>query len=326
MTTNLSPDTVRENMVRKKDRFWRYVEDLDGHFKCNFCQRDFAGGASRIKFHLARVKGHDIDICANVPEDVQKEAYLGVIKNLRVHQVQAMLKRVKPLRVQYRETYAMLPIQRCVVKKDKSAVDKLLARLLIVNNISFDVVQTTSFICFVEGVADYGLEYKLPSNLTLQRNPKKKDKHKSSWINKAHCTLTPIDPTKHNTTENNSQKYNSLKYVKGITANAAAHASSLAVTVFELGSHPIPVRAMSWENVRCWVFIRWYFCVSCVLLKPLFVRLLNSFVTVVQVPVLNTPWGIFPFASSSNNTSMKCLSTAVGHNFLSSASAALSSI
>ncbi|XP_023914363.1 uncharacterized protein LOC112025916 [Quercus suber] len=80
-----------------------------------------------------------------------------------------MLKRVKPLRVQYRETYAMLPIQRCVVKKDKSAVDKLLARLLIVNNISFDVVQTTSFICFVEGVADYGLEYKLPSNLTLQR-------------------------------------------------------------------------------------------------------------------------------------------------------------
>ena len=47
-------------MVRKKDRFWRYVEDLDGRFKCNFCRRDFAGGASRIKFHLAGVKGHEI--------------------------------------------------------------------------------------------------------------------------------------------------------------------------------------------------------------------------------------------------------------------------
>ena len=36
-----------------------------------------------------------------------------------------------------------------------------------------------------------------------------------------------------------------LEYVKGLIANAAAHASSLAVTVFEMGSHPIPVRAMS---------------------------------------------------------------------------------
>ena len=65
-------------MVRKKDQFWRYVEDLDVRFKCSFCRRDFAGGASRIKFHLAGVKGHAIDICANVPEDVQKEAYLVI--------------------------------------------------------------------------------------------------------------------------------------------------------------------------------------------------------------------------------------------------------
>jgi hypothetical protein len=30
-------------MVRKKDRFWEYVEELNGHFKCKFCERDFAG-------------------------------------------------------------------------------------------------------------------------------------------------------------------------------------------------------------------------------------------------------------------------------------------
>ena len=47
-----------------------------------------------------------------------------------------------------------------------------------------------------------------------------------------------------------------LEYVKGLTANAAAQASSLAVTVFEMGSHPIPVHAMSWENVRCLCYIR----------------------------------------------------------------------
>ena len=44
-----------------------------------------------------------------------------------------------------------------------------------------------------------------------------------------------------------------LEYVKGLTANAAAQASLLAVTVFEMGSHPIFECAMSWENV-------WYLC------------------------------------------------------------------
>uniref|UniRef100_A0A7N2MSP1 BED-type domain-containing protein n=1 Tax=Quercus lobata TaxID=97700 RepID=A0A7N2MSP1_QUELO len=65
-------------MVRKRDRFWEYAEDLKGRFKCKFCQRDFAGGASRIKRHLAGVKGHDIDICKKVSKEVQEEAALIV--------------------------------------------------------------------------------------------------------------------------------------------------------------------------------------------------------------------------------------------------------
>ena len=65
-------------MVRKKDRFWEYVEDLKGRFKCKFCERVFAGSASRIKCHLAGVKGHDIDICAKVSKEVQEEAALIV--------------------------------------------------------------------------------------------------------------------------------------------------------------------------------------------------------------------------------------------------------
>ena len=65
-------------MVRKKDRFWEHVEVLNGRFKCKFCERDFAGGASRIKCHLSGVKGHDIDICTKVSKEVQEEASLIV--------------------------------------------------------------------------------------------------------------------------------------------------------------------------------------------------------------------------------------------------------
>ena len=74
-----------------------------------------------LNFTWLSVKGHAMDICTSVLEDVQKEDYLvigGSNKKLkRVHQVQAILKRVKPLCVQYRKTYAMPPIQGCEVKK-----------------------------------------------------------------------------------------------------------------------------------------------------------------------------------------------------------------
>jgi hypothetical protein len=62
-------------MGRKRDHFWDHVEDLKGCFKCNYCKREFSGGESRIKSHLAGFKHHDIVICEVVPEDVRKEAY-----------------------------------------------------------------------------------------------------------------------------------------------------------------------------------------------------------------------------------------------------------
>ena len=65
-------------MVRKKDRFWEYVEESNGHFKYKFWERDFAGGAPRIKSQLVGVKGLDIDLCTEVPKDIQAEAYLAI--------------------------------------------------------------------------------------------------------------------------------------------------------------------------------------------------------------------------------------------------------
>ncbi|XP_059629874.1 uncharacterized protein LOC132272802 [Cornus florida] len=51
---------------------------------------------------------------------------------------------------------------------DKSEVDKKLAKHIILNNISFNVVQTQSFIDFVKSVAEFGSTYKLPSYSTLR--------------------------------------------------------------------------------------------------------------------------------------------------------------
>ncbi|KAK9997651.1 hypothetical protein SO802_022337 [Lithocarpus litseifolius] len=97
-----------------------------------------------IKYHLAGVKGHPIDICTSVPEDVKKEAYLaigGINKKLKSASSSSNAKESKTT--------------SCSISKDlcQATNSKMCA----------------SFICFVQGVADYGPEYKLPSNLTLQR-------------------------------------------------------------------------------------------------------------------------------------------------------------
>ncbi|XP_075661374.1 putative disease resistance protein RGA3 isoform X2 [Castanea sativa] len=66
-------------MVRKKDRFWEHVEKQNnGRFKCKYCESIFAGGATRIKYHLAGAKCHDINICTKVPKEVQEEASLTI--------------------------------------------------------------------------------------------------------------------------------------------------------------------------------------------------------------------------------------------------------
>lgn len=48
------------------------------------------------------------------------------------------------------------------LKKDKNALSKLLAQHSILNNIAFNVVQTSLFILFIKTLGEYGLGYKIP--------------------------------------------------------------------------------------------------------------------------------------------------------------------
>ena len=65
----------KRNMGKERDQFWAYAEKVNGRFKCIYCKQNFAGGASRIKSHLAGVPGHDIVACNAVPQDVKKKAH-----------------------------------------------------------------------------------------------------------------------------------------------------------------------------------------------------------------------------------------------------------
>ncbi|KAG5226471.1 disease resistance protein [Salix suchowensis] len=67
-----------EKMSRRSDPFWSYVEKTAGGFwKCVFCGIELAErtSISRIKYHLARVKGGGVKLCEKVTPDVQRAAF-----------------------------------------------------------------------------------------------------------------------------------------------------------------------------------------------------------------------------------------------------------
>ena len=84
-------------MGRDRDPFWAHAEKVDGcfKFKCIYCKRDFPGGASRIKAHLAGVRGHDIKACNAVPQEVQEKARAITQKKREAEATQGTNKKLK---------------------------------------------------------------------------------------------------------------------------------------------------------------------------------------------------------------------------------------
>ncbi|XP_011037050.1 PREDICTED: uncharacterized protein LOC105134363 [Populus euphratica] len=65
-------------MAGGSDPFQRYFEEVDGGLlKCIFCEKTLAGSTSttRMKYHLARVRGGGVKICEKVSPHVQQAAF-----------------------------------------------------------------------------------------------------------------------------------------------------------------------------------------------------------------------------------------------------------
>uniref|UniRef100_A0A6N2KW60 Uncharacterized protein n=1 Tax=Salix viminalis TaxID=40686 RepID=A0A6N2KW60_SALVM len=75
---------LRKNnpVLHRDDKpFWKHAEKMDdGRMGCKFCGHLFAKDTAitRIKFHLAGVKGRGVRICGQVPQDVQDAALAAI--------------------------------------------------------------------------------------------------------------------------------------------------------------------------------------------------------------------------------------------------------
>ncbi|XP_059462538.1 uncharacterized protein LOC132191504 isoform X1 [Corylus avellana] len=222
------------NMVRRKDSFWEYAEELENGFICKFCEKGFDGGISAIKSHLSGVvdreaiqleakqallvidtptkgsknvpassnvlecesfsssssshmpnlcKGQDmsvsrtksylsgvsdieIQICLQVPEAVQLEAKQAIDNPTKRAKNVAASSNV--LECESVSSSSSLHMRNLCMGQDMSMVDKQLAKFIMSSGICLDAIQSPRFKDFVNGVAEHGPSYELPSSLILK--------------------------------------------------------------------------------------------------------------------------------------------------------------
>ncbi|MCL7042340.1 hypothetical protein MKW94_002287 [Papaver nudicaule] len=177
-------------MVRRKDSFWEYAEELKGRFRCKFCHKDYPGGIARVKSHLSRQPGRDIAICNSVPDDVQALAFIAVRGKDGKDFPYKKRKSVSSCSTKEEGNAVDLPLANvisstpgastdvrqtsilafCNKNEAKLSVDKLVAQAFITNNIPFDVIQSPSFVSMMKAVAECGTSYSLPTYMNLCTN------------------------------------------------------------------------------------------------------------------------------------------------------------
>lgn len=141
----------KQTRPRPRDPFREYVELLpDGKFKCQYCGKKFASNLQRVKWHLSRTRGGGVDICSQVPEDVQLAAAEAIPPPKKRARGEGCSGKTQ-------ETSAKM-----VMSKDGVFLDKLLSKLVLSNDIDIDIVRRSSFVEFVNAVAEHSSHYKLP--------------------------------------------------------------------------------------------------------------------------------------------------------------------
>ncbi|KAJ4827538.1 hypothetical protein Tsubulata_030881, partial [Turnera subulata] len=75
------PSNRTTKMPKGKDPFWDHVDEVDGRWKCKYCEQSFSlkVSVSRVKFHLAGESARGVEVCKNAPTVVQLKALEAIL-------------------------------------------------------------------------------------------------------------------------------------------------------------------------------------------------------------------------------------------------------
>jgi hypothetical protein len=149
----------------------------DAKVQCNYCSKEFVGGATRIAAHLLGEKGAGVSACPDVTEGVVAEFAARKLEKERAAQA-----KVKKRKLAESAARSLLPVRtqstlsQVFSKKDKESVDMAAARFFYSNGIPFNVANSPYFTKFVADVAAFGPGYKPPKRDVLRETLLVKEK------------------------------------------------------------------------------------------------------------------------------------------------------
>ncbi|XP_042490670.1 uncharacterized protein LOC122070554 [Macadamia integrifolia] len=144
---------------------------INHHSRCAI--QNMYGGVTCLKYHLAKVSGHDVAPCEKVFDDVQAEALLAINSESSSKKRKSCTSGESIIGSSHLTSLTITSqrqstMKEIIPKMDKPTWEKCLHDLIIKNNISFNVVQSDAFIKFVKCIACYGLSVPIPSYETLR--------------------------------------------------------------------------------------------------------------------------------------------------------------
>jgi hypothetical protein len=176
-------------MLRKLDAMWEYG-DPEGGFNrqtlyCKLCKVRMMGGITRLKYHLARISGHEVEICKNsTPEimhiankaleelgltrDYNKAKKAQFAKTGGISEEGSSAASIPPSTSSYfvsRTTPGAQPSIKSMVKqKEKEEADKLVGKCFLWSDIPFNIAKNNPFYQpMFDAVVVVGPGYKAPT-------------------------------------------------------------------------------------------------------------------------------------------------------------------
>jgi hypothetical protein len=176
-------------MSRKLDAMWEYGDPEGGFHRqtlyCKLCQVRMMGGITRLKYHLARIPGHEVDICPNLTPEIMHIANkaledLGLTRDYNqakkaqfartggISEEGSSAASIPPSTSSYfvsRTTPSAQPSIKSMVKqKEKEEVDKLVGKCFLWSDIPFNIAKNNPFYQpMFDPVVVVGSGYKAPT-------------------------------------------------------------------------------------------------------------------------------------------------------------------
>lgn len=149
-------------MVRVKDKIWEYIEVLeDDRLLCKFCRTSYAAGITRMRYHFAGLKRHDIEPCPKVPESVRN----AVSQEIQASDRSRKTKIVSTSSPKQKSKTFHQPKVAGARKTDKSKFITSLGRFLDSNKLTVDAPYLDDLL---RSVIEVGHGYELPTDSELQ--------------------------------------------------------------------------------------------------------------------------------------------------------------